>query len=68
MNVTEGELPFPITLDDMIAEIETELQFRADVFPRRMQTAGLALQNQMRRRVDVMKAIKAHLEAERDRR
>lgn len=61
-----GELPFPITLDDMIAEVEIELAFRASVFPRRMQTAGLALQNQIRRRMEIMRAIKQRLEAERE--
>jgi hypothetical protein len=51
----------------MVAEIDEELRHRAYVFPRRMQGAGLALRNRLQHRLDVMRAIKAHLEAERER-
>jgi hypothetical protein len=57
----------PITLDDMVKEVDQEISFRERAFPRRAQSAGLALRNQLQRRIDVMRAIKAHLEAERDR-
>jgi hypothetical protein len=57
----------PITLDDMIAEIDEELGYRAHVFPRRMQGAGLVLRNRLQRRLEIMREIKVHLEAERER-
>lgn len=56
----------PITISDMIAEIDEELGYRAYVFPKRMRGAGLALRNRLQRRLDIMREIKVHLEAERD--
>jgi hypothetical protein len=50
----------------MIAEIAEELSYRERALPRRLQSAGLGLRNQLQRRIDVMRAILAHLEAERD--
>ena len=56
----------PITLTDMIEEIEVELAFRARVFPRRMEGAGLAMRNYLHRRIEVMQAIKKYLEQRKD--
>jgi hypothetical protein len=58
----------PITLADMIEEVTDELNYRERAFTRRMRDAGMALQNQLQRRIEIMRAIKRHLEAERDRR
>jgi hypothetical protein len=57
---------FPISLDDMIAEVDEELRYRGQVFPRRMQDAGLALRNRLQRRWNVMRAVKERLEADRN--
>ena len=60
-----SELPFEITLDDMIAEVERELTKRKYVFD------DLVKQRRMNRRyadrrIDVMEAIRDKLKGERD--
>ena len=64
--MSQQSLPLPITLADMIAEVALEIRFREQVFPRRAMGASLALRNQLDRRMDVMRAVLRHLEAERD--
>jgi hypothetical protein len=54
----------PPTLADMVAECDEELRYRASVYDRRKANAGLALRNQLDRKVEVMKAIRAHLAAD----
>ncbi len=55
-------IPFPISLEDMLEELDQEISFRERAFPRRAQSAGLALRNQLQRRIDVMRAVKSLLE------
>jgi hypothetical protein len=56
-----SELPFEITLDDMIDEAERELKMRQDVYARSNMNRRLA-----NRRIDVMQAIRDKLKGERD--
>ena len=56
-----SELPFEITLDDMIDEAERELKMRQDVYARSNMNRRLA-----NRRIDVMAAIRDKLKGERD--
>ncbi len=56
----------PVSLDDMIAEIERELAMRARLYPEWKKTAGLNKRNQMDRQWDVMEAVLKHLQEERD--
>jgi hypothetical protein len=60
-----SELPFEITLDDMIDEVERELNMRRDVYGRRVRENGM---NRRRadRQIDVMAAIRDKLKGERD--
>ena len=60
-----SELPFEITLDDMIDEVERELNMRRDVYARRVRENGM---NRRRadRQIDVMAAIRDKLKGERD--
>lgn len=58
----------PITLGDMIEEVTDELNYRKHAWQRRMQDASLALRHQLERRLEIMREIKRHLEAERDHR
>lgn len=53
----------PITVDDMIAEIERELKQRSRVYPRLVSSGKLA-KDRADRQVKVMRAVRAHLIAE----
>jgi hypothetical protein len=55
----------PVTLDDMIAEVRTELNYRRQVFGNAVRT-GRMNKRLADRRFDVMEAILNHLEEERD--
>jgi len=57
---------YPVTLDDMIAEVKRELAMRAVWYPRWKVNASINKRNQMDRQWDVLEAVLRHLEAERD--
>lgn len=56
----------PVTLDDMIQEVERELEMRSRVYDRYKHTTGLIKRKQMDRQYEVMEAILKRLEGERD--
>lgn len=58
--------PPPITLRDMIEEVQRELDMRAFWYPKWKANAGRNKRNQMDRQWDVMEAVLKHLEEERD--
>jgi len=58
---------YPVTLDDMIAEVKRELEMRRVWYPQWKLKAGNNKRNQMDRQWDVMEALLARLENERAR-
>lgn len=64
--MTEQADMFDVTLDEMIAEIDRELQFRAVAFPRMKRSAGLAEQNFIDRRMQILREVRAYLVQQRD--
>jgi hypothetical protein len=56
----------PITLQDMIDEVERELGMRERLYPQWKAAAGRNKRNQLDRQWDVMEAILKHLQGERD--
>lgn len=56
----------PVSLDDMIAEIERELAMRARLYPEWKMNAGRNMRNKFDRQWDVMEAVLKHLQEERD--
>jgi len=54
----------PVTLDDMIEEVRTELRYRQQVFGNAVRT-GRMNKRLADRRFDVMEAVLRHLEEER---
>lgn len=53
---------YPVTLDDMIAEVKRELEMRARLYPQWKLNAGNNKRNQMDRQWDVMEAVLRFLE------
>jgi hypothetical protein len=56
----------PVTLDDMIAEVEREVAMRTRLYPQWKAGAGIVKRNQMDRQLEVMETVLERLKGERD--
>jgi hypothetical protein len=57
---------FPVSLADMIREVERELKMRRNLYPTWKQNAGIVKRNQLDRQYAVLEAVLTKLEEERD--
>lgn len=65
MNAIAGELPYAVSLEDMVDEVRRELDMRRNVYDRLVKSHKMN-RRQADRRIDVMAALLARLETERD--
>jgi hypothetical protein len=56
---------YPVTIDDMIVEVERELAMRHRMYPQWKRKASNGMRARMDRQLEVMTAILEHLEGER---
>lgn len=56
----------PVTLDEMIAEVQRELDMRDRLYPEWKRGAGIIARKRLERRMLVMEAVLDKLRAERD--
>lgn len=65
MNAIAGELPYAVSLEDMLDEVRRELDMRRNVYDRLVKSHKMNRRH-ADRRIDVMAALLAKLETERD--